>query len=159
MNQTDYDPAFAAQARKLCKLGASDRELADFFGVGVATIGRWQAEHDAFQRALKLGKAAADDRVERSLFHKAIGYSFEAEKIFQYQGQPVHVTYREHLPPDTTAMMFWLKNRRPSAWREAKDHEITGKDGTPLVPVLNVTIGTESEPAPETGEGSLKPGD
>ena len=158
-NQPDYEPPFAEQARKLCKLGASDRELADFFNVSVRTIARWQTEHAPFQRALKLGKAAADDRVERTLFHKAIGYSFEAEKIFQYQGQPVRVTYREHLPPDTTAMMFWLKNRRPGAWREAKDHEISGQDGTPLVPVLNVTIGTDSESAPEAGQGTLEPGD
>lgn len=149
---TDYKPEHAKQARKLCELGATDVELADFFEVHVSTIYRWQAKHEKFCEALKAGKDAADERVERSLYHKAVGYSFDAVKIFNASGTPLEVPYREHIPPDTTAAIFWLKNRRRDEWRDKQDHEHTGKDGAPLVPVLNVTIGSaESEPPSETG--------
>jgi hypothetical protein len=118
-----YKPEFAEQARKLCELGATDADVAEFFGVADRTIYRWQAQHDEFCQALKAGKVAADDRVERSLYHKACGYSFDAVKIFMPAGakKPVLVPYREHVPPDTTACIFWLKNRRPVLWREKVD--------------------------------------
>lgn len=120
-----YDPAFAVDAEKLCRLGATDIELADFFGVHVATLYRWQAQHPEFCEALKTGKFAADERVERSLFHRAIGYSFDAVKIMSYEGAVIEAPYREHVPPDTTAAIFWLKNRRPEQWRDRKEHEHT----------------------------------
>ena len=57
------------------------------------------------------------------------GYTHDAVKIFQHQGEPVRVPYREHVPPDTTAAIFWLKNRRPEEWRDRHNHEISGKNG------------------------------
>ena len=60
----------------------------------------------------------ADDRVERSLYHRAVGYSFESEKIFHHQGEVVRVPIIEHVPPDVGAAMSWLKNRRPDKWRD-----------------------------------------
>src|SRR6478609_11359678 len=126
---SSFRPEFVEQARKLCELGATDLELADFFEVDVRTIYRWQAQQDAFCHALKAGKVAADERVTRSLYHRACGYTHDAVKIFQHQGEPVRVPYREHVPPDTTAAIFWLKNRRPEEWRDRHNHEITGKNG------------------------------
>lgn len=123
-----YTQEFAIQAAKLCALGATDKDLADFFGVSTVTIWRWQNEHEEFCNALKVGKSEADDRVERSLYHRANGYSFEAVKIFMPAGAagPVYAPYTEHVPPDTTACIFWLKNRRPEAWREVTKHEHGG---------------------------------
>lgn len=116
----------------------TDEELARFFDVHVATIYRWQATFPEFCEALKVGKAAPDDRVERSLYHKAVGYTFESEKIFNYQGEIVRAKCVEHVPPDTTAAIFWLKNRRKDDWRDR--HEHTGADGSALFqPVINVT--------------------
>jgi hypothetical protein len=115
---TSYDPSFADQAKKLCELGATDIEIADFFEVSDRTIYRWQLKYPEFCQALKAGKDVADDRVERSLYHKATGYTFESEKIFQYEGAIVRAKTREHVPPDTVSMIFWLKNRRPEQWRE-----------------------------------------
>ena len=117
-----YKAEYPAQAEKLCRLGATDIEIADFFGVDVATIKRWKASHEDFCAALKSGKEQADERVERSLYHKACGYTYDAVKIMQYEGDPVIVPYREHVPPDTTACIFWLKNRRPDLWRDKTDH-------------------------------------
>jgi hypothetical protein len=117
---TKFKPEFAEQAQKLCRLGATDIDLADFFKVSDRTIYRWQTEHPEFCQALKVGKEAADDRIERSLYHKAAGYTFESVKIFMPSGsdKPVYAPYREHVPPDTTAAIFWLKNRRPGDWRD-----------------------------------------
>jgi len=50
-----YRDEFPDQARKLCRLGATDKELADFFGVDMATVGRWKLQHTGFREALKEG--------------------------------------------------------------------------------------------------------
>lgn len=143
---TSYRPEFTEQARKLCELGMTDQELARFFEVHVATIYRWQATIPEFCEALKVGKAPADDRVERSLYHRACGYTFASEKVFQFQGQIVRAETVEHVPPDTTAAIFWLKNRRKEDWRDR--HEHTGADGAPLMqPVINVTTAASPSPA------------
>ena len=126
---SSYQVGFVIQAEKLCRLGATDVELADFFEVERTTIWRWSQKHEDFCNALKVGKQASDERVERSLFAKATGYTFDAVKIFQHEGAGVQVPYREHVPPDTTACIFWLKNRRPDLWRDRVQNEVTGKDG------------------------------
>ena len=129
-----YRAEYAKQAEKLCRLGATDADLADFFGVTVRTILNWQTWHEPFFRALKSGKSAADDRVERSLYQRAVGYTHDAVKIFMPAGAkaPVFAEYREHVPPDTTACIFWLKNRRREEWRDKIDHEHTGTDDGPI---------------------------
>ena len=143
---SSYSPDYAAQAKRLCELGLTDEELARFFEVHVATIYRWQASFPEFCEALKVGKAPADDRVERSLYHKACGYTFESEKIFNYQGQIVRASCVEHVPPDTTAAIFWLKNRRKEEWRDR--HEHTGADGSALLqPIIHVTTSAGPSPA------------
>ena len=119
---TKFDAAFAEQAKLLCEKGFTDQELAEFFKVHVATIYRWLAKYPEFCEAIKSGKDASDERVERSLYHKAIGYTFESEKIFQFQGKVVRAKSVEHVPPDTTAAIFWLKNRRKEQWRDR--HEV-----------------------------------
>lgn len=122
-----YDPVIVEQARKLCELGATDIELADFFGVSTATIYRWKIEFSDFCEATKAGKSAADDRVERSLYLRAVGYTYEAVKIMAVKGEVVQVPYREHVPPDTSAASLWLRNRRKDEWRDKVDHELGGK--------------------------------
>lgn len=123
---TLYDPGFAVQAEKLCKLGATDLEIADFFDIHVSTLYRWKHTHPDFCDAIRRAKEVADDIVEESLFRRATGYSHEAVKIFMPAGAPapVYAPYTEHFPPDATAMIFWLKNRQPDKWRDR--HEIEG---------------------------------
>lgn len=137
---SSYKPEYVEQAEKLCALGATDVELADFFGVERTTIWRWSVANEDFCNALKAGKAAADERVAQSLYHKAIGYTFDSVKIMtrslgENAGSVIEqVPFQEHVPPDTTAAIFWLKNRRPQEWRDRREHEHTGKDGKDLVP-------------------------
>jgi hypothetical protein len=123
-----YKPEFATQAEKLCRLGATEREIADFFGVATVTIWRWAHAHDDFCSALRAGKEACDDRVERSLYHRAIGYSHEAVKIFMPAGakEPVYAPYTEHVPPDVGAASLWLRNRRGEVWRDKVEVKHSG---------------------------------
>jgi hypothetical protein len=117
-----FKPEYVEQAKKLCAiLGATDLEIADFFNVSLRTIANWQTQHPEFRDAIKLGKVEADHRVERSLYNRAVGYSYDAVKIFCGKDGVAKVEYREHMPPDTTACVFWLKNRRPEQWREKSD--------------------------------------
>ena len=110
-----YRPKYAQMASKACAAGFTDRELAELFGVGESTINKWKLDHVEFAGALKRGKFPADERVERSLFQRAIGYTYDTVKILKPAGttEPVIVPYRQHVPPDVTACIFWLKNRRP----------------------------------------------
>jgi transposase-like protein len=123
---TAYRDEFAEQAAKLCNLGATDDELADFFGVHRATIYRWKHEHQEFCDAIKSGKETADERVERSLYQKATGYEITEEqavklKVEQHKEEVEVVEVRKHIPADTTAAIFWLKNRRKGEWRDKHD--------------------------------------
>lgn len=138
-----FKEEYIEQARKLCELGLTDEELARYFEVHVATIYRWQATIPAFCEALKVGKAPADDRVERSLYHKACGYTFDSEKVFNHQGEIVRAKTVEHVPPDTTAAIFWLKNRRKDEWRDR--HEHSGPGGGPIEHNVGVQWMTEEQ--------------
>ncbi len=111
----------------MCELGATDDEVAKALGVCVRTLYRWQSQHPEFCQALKAGKEVADNRIERALYHKAAGYTYDSEKIFQNNGEVVRVKITEHVPPDTTAMIFWLKNRRPDLWRDKREVDQTVK--------------------------------
>jgi hypothetical protein len=123
-----YEDDFARQARKLAELGATDQEIADFFEVDVRTIYRWKHDHDEFCQALKTGKDVADERVERSLYQRAIGYEQDEVKIFMPGGadKPVYAPYRAKIAPDTTAAIFWLKNRRAADWRDKTETQHSG---------------------------------
>ena len=118
---------FLRVAEHACRLGATDQEIADMLGVCVRTIYNWRAEKPEFAQALKVGKDIADERVERSLYQKAIGYEQDEVKIFMPGGseEPVYAPYRARIAPDTTAAIFWLKNRRREEWRDKTEQHTT----------------------------------
>lgn len=125
---TDYRPEFVEQAVRLAELGATDEEIADFFDVSVRTLYRWRNAHEDFCQALKAGKEPADARVERSLFERSTGYRYVEQqaikvKVSQYEERVEIVEVERFAPPETTAMIFWLKNRRTGAWRDRQEHE------------------------------------
>lgn len=124
-----FKDEFIEQAQKLCRLGATDVEIADFIGVDVRTLYRWKGENEAFCQALKAGKDVADERVERSLFARANGYEHDEVDIRVVNGEVVQTQIRKFYPPDTTACIFWLKNRKPAGWREKIENVVMGPDG------------------------------
>lgn len=125
---TEYTRELAERAYALAQQGATDLEIADGLGVNVATYYRWRNLHPEFREATRLGKEACDERVERSLYQRAIGYSHEAVKIFMPANaeHPVYAPYTEHFPPDTNAASLWLRNRKPDKWRDKQEIEHTG---------------------------------
>lgn len=135
-----YKPEFAKQALKLCEMGATDTELADFFEVSERTIYRWSNQFDEFCQALKAGKDVADERVVRSLYRKAVGFEQKEVKIFMPAGaeNPVYAEFTAKYAPDTTAAIFWLKNRRRDDWRDKLTH--SNDPENPITPILNVTV-------------------
>lgn len=139
---TDYRPEYARETIALCQLGATDAQLADAFDVTVRTINRWKVSHPEFAEAIRKGKEPADDRVEDTLYHRAMGTEYEkahpfkvkkitygpdGKKLMEEEKIEV-VMVKEVIPPDTTALIFWLKNRRKDDWRDIQKHE-HGKAG------------------------------
>lgn len=122
---TKYKTEYIEQVQKLCQLGATDDEIADFLNISLSTFKLWRNKYPDLSAAVKIAKEAADARVERSLFQRATGYKADAVKIFMPAGavEPVYAPYRENVQPDVTAQIFWLKNRKSKEWRDRQDHE------------------------------------
>lgn len=137
-----YKAEYNKQVTKLCRLGATDKELADFFEVDEATINRWK-DDDEFCKSLKRGKIQADANVADRLYKRATGYSHKEDKIFNHNGVPLIVPTEKHYPPDTTAAIFWLKNRQPDRWRDKQPGESEMKD---YIELLKNAL----QPLPET---------
>ena len=128
-----YKEEYAEQAYKLCLLGATDKGLADFFHTTEKTINTWKTQQPEFLQSLKAGKEQADAVVASKLYHRAIGYEHEDTQFASFQGQITdQQTYIKHYAPDTTAAIFWLKNRQSAKWRDKTEQEITGLDGKPF---------------------------
>lgn len=131
---SSYAPEYADDAEKLCLLGATDADMADFFGVAESTINNWKEAHADFLESIKRGKAKADATIADSLYRRALGYEHNAVKIITVadgnnQGSHVEqVPYIERYPPDTAAAIFWLKNRRPDLWREKQEITLVSPD-------------------------------
>ena len=115
---TKYDENYNEQAYKLCLLGATDKDLADFFNVCEATINNWKLEHPTFLESLKMGKQSADANVAMSLYKRATGYDAPDVDIKVIENQIVQTPLIKHYPPDPTSMIFWLKNRRSKDWKD-----------------------------------------
>ena len=123
---TSYKPEYDEQARKLCLLGAIDTDLADFFNVVEKTIYNWKDDQPSFLQAIKDGKQLANANVADRLYKRATGYSHAEDKIFNNQGEEMIVPTTKHYAPDTTACIFWLKNRAPEQWRDKQEIESSG---------------------------------
>lgn len=139
---TKYDQAYDDKAYKLCLLGATDKELASFFEVNEDSIHEWKKVHPSFSESLKKGKDEADATVAQKLYHRATGYSHEAVKIVAdaKSGAEHIVPFTEHYPPDTTAAIFWLKNRQRDKWRDRTEHDLTTKDEKLPAPIADNTL-------------------
>jgi hypothetical protein len=134
-----YRDEFAEQGRKLCLLGATDEELADFFEVHPDTITEWKNVHAEFSVSIKRGKRQADADVADRLFQRAMGYEHDDVHVSNYQGDVTLTPVRKVYAPDTTAGIFWLKNRQSKQWREKQEVEHTGNLFDSLLATVNGT--------------------
>ena len=124
---SSYEPRFADMAFKLCLLGATDAEMADIFGVTVATLNNWKDDHPEFFESLTRGKHEADAEVAHSLFKRATGYTAKKTVTATFEGVVSDVReVNEYVGPDTNAASLWLRNRQPGKWRDKQvvEHEV-----------------------------------
>lgn len=124
-----YDPAMNEVARKLCLLGLTDEELAQFFDISVRTLHRWKDEFPAFSHSINEGKVAADAEVADSLYKRATGQQVFFEKAVKTpRGEYTVLKLSQYVPGDVTAQRLWLLNRRKGNWRDKVD--LTSTDGS-----------------------------
>lgn len=120
---TKYKPEYTEEAYKLCLLGATDKQMGDFFDVNEDTINEWKKRHPEFSESLKEGKIVADANVAESLYKRACGYEHPEVHISSYQGDITITDLTKHYPPDTAAAFIWLKNR--AGWKDKTETEHT----------------------------------
>ncbi len=122
---TKYKPEYDEQTRKLCLMGYTDKQIADFYEVTETTVNNWKNDHPSFFESLKAGKEFADMEVTASLYERAIGYSHTETKVFNNQGEIVTHDVKKIYPPDPLSIKYWLNNRQPERWREKVEESDT----------------------------------
>jgi transcriptional regulator with XRE-family HTH domain len=119
--------------------GLSDKQIADNMGISRSTLNEWKKKYPDISDTIKKDKAVADIQVENALFKRAVGYTvtlkkpIKVKKVSYRDGKKVReeekVEYAEeelHVPSDTTAAIFYLKNRKPDTWRDKQDVQVSG---------------------------------
>ena len=101
------------------KDGLTDKQIAHNMGITQQTLNKWKKKYSSLFESLKRGKEVVDREVENALYKRALGYEYE-EKIFE--GDELKRVVKKQMPPDPTSMIFWLKNRKPTEWRDK--HEV-----------------------------------
>lgn len=120
-----YRPEYAKIAKKLLSTGATVPELAEVFGISISTVWLWRNTHPEFLHAFSELSEDFDARVERALGQRAVGYDYDSVKVFQFNGEPVIVPIKTHVPPDVNAAKFWLAARQSGKWRVKEEVEIS----------------------------------
>ncbi len=122
--------------------GLTDEQIASNMGITRKTLAEWKTKYSDICDTLKMGKVVVDIQVENALLKRALGYSYDEvtrERVLDYDpstGQVVgsHMeitkTVKKEVQGDTTAQIFWLKNRRPEQWRDKRDVSVEGEIST-----------------------------
>lgn len=107
--------------------GLTDEQIAKNIGISRASLYEWKKKEVDISDALKKGKEVVDFEVENALLKKALGYTITLNKQkVTKDGDVVDTIEEVHVPPDTTAQIFWLRNRKSDKWRNKEiDNEST----------------------------------
>jgi len=130
---TIFQPDMSEEAHNYCLLGATNDELAEFFGVSPSTIDNWIARHADFAAAVRSGRIVADAKVACGLYARAVGYDRKVEREVIIGGELKPVTSTVHYPPNVQACIFWLRNRRRRTWRDTPNDPSTVIDDFALL--------------------------
>ncbi len=135
--------------------GLTDEQIAQNMGIGTRTLYEWKQKYPQISQSLKINKEIVDIQVENALLKRALGYSFtettKERKMNDATGKYEMVTTKEvvkEVTPDTTAQIFWLKNRKPEEWRDKKDVAVEGN--------INSVVSSMSDEALDERIESLK---
>ena len=105
--------------------GLTDQQIAKNIGINRTTLYDWKKKETNIADALKKGKEIIDFEVENALLKRALGYEYEEET---YENGILTKKVKKQVPPDTTAQIFWLKNRKKEQWREKVEVVKTDED-------------------------------
>ena len=106
--------------------GLTDEQIAQNIRISRETLYAWKKKYPDISDALKRGKEIVDRQVENALLKRALGYEYEeVKKKFECGVMTERTVTKKEVIPDTTAQIFWLKNRKPDKWRDKPDYEDT----------------------------------
>lgn len=107
--------------------GLTDKQVAHNMNIAESTLHEWKKKYSVLSESLKRGKEVVDRQVENALLKRALGYEFkETTRELTEDGMRVTKVITKQQAPDTTAQIFWLKNRKPDEWRDKKETEVSG---------------------------------
>jgi len=107
--------------------GLTDEQIAHNIGISRKTLADWKNKYGDISDTLKKGKEVVDIQVENALLKRALGYEFvEVTKEMTDSGLEITKEVTKLQAPDTTAAIFWLKNRKPNEWRDKSQTELSG---------------------------------
>ncbi|MGG5344023.1 helix-turn-helix domain-containing protein [Enterococcus sp. AZ192] len=114
--------------------GLTDEQIAENIGISRSTLSKWKNDHSDISDTLKRGKEVIDRQVENALLKRALGYEYtEVTKELTDDGMQTTKKITKQVAPDTTAQIFWLKNRKPNEWRDKQDINHSGDIGVTIV--------------------------
>jgi len=102
--------------------GLIDEQIAHNMGITTKTLYEWKNKYGEISEALKKGKEVIDRQVENALLKRALGYAYD-ETTYEDGVETKRV--KKEVAPDTTAQIFWLKNRKPAEWRDKIEQQQT----------------------------------
>jgi len=120
--------------------GLTDKQIAHNIGITEQTLNVWKNQYPSLSESLKKGKEVIDLEVENALLKRALGYEYTEttserqlnRKTGQYEMTVTKKVVKQVIP-DTTAQIFWLKNRRPDIWRDKQDVNVSGSLQTVVI--------------------------
>ena len=104
--------------------GLTDEQIADNIGISRSTLNSWKDKYSDISDTLKRGKEVIDRQVENALLKRALGYEYTEttrEYIPELDEMKTTKKVTKQVAPDTTAQIFWLKNRKPQDWRDKQE--------------------------------------
>ena len=125
---TKFNDDIVKKMQPLYLRGFTDKEVCFVLGFTKQTLANYKKKYKNFFASIKDWKKIADLEVEKSLYERACGYSVPEEKIFCSDGRIIKAETTKHYPPDTSSMIFWLKNRQPEKWRDKQEVQHSGDD-------------------------------
>lgn len=105
--------------------GLTDEQLARKMGISCGTLYAWKNKFPEISEALKKGKKVVDVEVENALLKRALGYEYTETMVEESENGFKTRRTKKFIPPDVTAQIFWLKNRKPETWREKQVVEVS----------------------------------
>lgn len=127
-----FQDKFIRDVYLLAMLGARNDDVAKFFEVAPSTVNYWMKNNKTFREASKAGKMEYDMKVVQQLGRRALGYDYTEKEVTKGKdkfGSPITTTKTtyKHMPPDVTALRYWLNNRQREIWSDVNKHEIVGR--------------------------------